>query len=97
MNIIRCLVEALNPCIHQDVAVATMYDNKDNPQVTTVVSQCEICGRTKRDVFEAAGHCFHKWVTLRRVSIWGKDPKYPTGFSHEQQCEKCGAIRTVKT
>jgi hypothetical protein len=97
MNIIRCLVEALNPCVHQYTVVATMYDDKDDPKVTTIISECEICGHAKRAVFKAEGVCFHYWKTLRRVGVWkDKTDTLPFAFSYEQQCEKCGDLREVK-
>ena len=35
MNLIRCLIEALNPCVHQYRIVSTMFDNPADPKVTT--------------------------------------------------------------
>jgi hypothetical protein len=96
MNLIRCLIEALNPCVHIDRVVATMYDNKDDPKVTTVVNSCDICGRISQTVTKAAGVCFHHWVTLRRVNVMANETdKIPIFHAIEQQCNKCGDVRKV--
>jgi len=101
MNLIRCLIEALNPCVHQDRVVATMYDNPQDPKVTTVVSSCDICGRTTEAVFMAKGVCQHHWETFQRVSVMPKDTKsingdeIPLFYSFNQKCTKCGDLRKV--
>lgn len=96
MNLIRCLIEALNPCVHQFRLVATMYDNKDDPKITTLVSDCEICGITKRDVYGAEGVCVHKWLIQQKINIMGKQSS-PSGIplyhAYILRCERCGELK----
>jgi len=74
-----------------------MYDNKTDPKVVTLVSECEICGATKEAVFRAANdECKHQWATLRRVNVMAtEDAKIPSYSCYEQQCGKCGELRRV--
>jgi hypothetical protein len=97
-NVIRWLVEAFNPCIHMDRTVATMFDDPANPKVTTVIAECEVCGRTERKVFKAEGACVHKWITDRRSAVYesheGED-KRPIYHRLDQHCEYCGDVRAI--
>jgi hypothetical protein len=98
MNLIRCLVEALNPCVHQYRTVATMYDNPDKPTITTLVQECDICGDTRRMVFDAEGVCQHHWQTLQRISVFPTTDKpdpdaIPLYYRFVQQCTKCGVLQ----
>lgn len=75
-----------------------MYDNKDDPKATTIVSECDICGRTKETVFRAAplSECRHQWVHIRRVNVMKDETsKIPLYAVYEQKCEKCGDMRRL--
>lgn len=96
MNLIRWFVEAINPCVHQDRTVATMFDDPTNPKVTTVVSECELCGRVQHTVIKAAGVCTHKWTTYTRIAVFDKpDAQRPGHYRAHQTCDRCGEERAV--
>jgi hypothetical protein len=103
MNIIRWLVEALNPCIHQYEVTSTMVDDPDNPRHTRLVKTCFICGRTITEdhVAPASSAHVHEWVTFEKVRIVDnmslpKDQWSVSGFKLHQHC-KCGDVRSVST
>ena len=96
MGLATMLASLLHPCAHIDKTVATMFDDPSNPKVTTVVSECEICGRLKQTVFRAEGVCQHQWVTDNKSAVWEKPTdKFPAYHRIEQHCSRCGEVRAV--
>lgn len=99
MSLFGWLGEWLAPCIHQDRTLATMFDKPEDPKVTTIVLQCDLCGRISKQVVRAEGvapPCAHKWATYQRNSVFENDnAKRPTHHRINQRCEKCGEERCV--
>lgn len=96
MSLMSWLAELVRPCVHVDRTVATMFDDPNNPKVTTVVCQCEICGRVAKTAIKAEGVCLHKWKTERRIPVFSSDDdKRPVYHRIEQNCVRCGEERAV--
>lgn len=104
MNIIRRIVEALNPCIHQWDVVDTLKDNPENPRTVNIIRACNICGTIDQQTIvapTAQGCPPHKWVNVSSIKIvddvnaaaTGK-PFATMGFKITQQCSGCGELRT---
>lgn len=104
VNVIRWLVEACNPCIHQWTTTATLKDREENPTAVRMVQECAICGDVRQQDFvtpETTGTCRHKWRTTTVHAVYTDDPKtrtektLPGYHRHTQVCEHCGDVRKV--
>lgn len=96
MSLYSWLAEVFRPCVHIDRTLATMFDDPNEPKVTTVAVQCEICGRVDKTVIKAEGVCQHKWLTMAKNAVFvNEGDSRPTYHRVEQKCERCGAWQAV--
>lgn len=101
-NLIRWLVEAMNPCIHQWEKVDVVHDNPENPSVTQIIRMCSICGEINTVEIKSPqppkDHCPpHVWETFHSIRVVANvEAKNPDtrGYRLMQRCTRCGETRT---
>jgi predicted RNA-binding Zn-ribbon protein involved in translation (DUF1610 family) len=107
VNLIRALVEALNPCVHQWEKIDLLHDDPKDPSETTVIRMCSICGEMSTVTIEGPPKrpkpyvCPpHKWERVDQILVQpsgtkANDPTVvPVGRVIVYRCAGCGEEKT---
>lgn len=98
-------INALNPCVHTWEITQTLKDDEQNTQQIRTIKTCMVCGVSKAEDWELPGRnkpCVHRWESQRRISVYGKTERrvngkpVPDHYEVEQQCMRCGDLRSVR-
>lgn len=108
-NLIRSLIEALNPCIHQWEKIDVLHDDPKNPSQTTIIRMCSICGTLNTVDIKGPPKPIkpdtcppHVWVTTNDTRIIDdinkpEAKRLTMGHIYTQSCKRCGDYRKIDT